>query len=679
MRRFLFIYILLLGVGLPCLHAQIQPQRIVDGRDQYGNQVDPSSQPEQLDSANVEVQSLPPTLYMWKLEERLGTVTRMPADTIFHQFQNSNLTEGVHGHYNYLGNLGAPRLSRIYFQRPEAWPNFFMQPYSSFFVAPGDFKFTNSNVPYTNIGYYTGGGKVEGEERFKAYFSTNINKRIAFGFNVDYLYGRGMYANQSTSFWNGSLFGSYMGDHYEASVIYSVNYLKMNENGGITDDRYITDPLAMSEGKKEYEARNIPTVMSKAANHNKDFYVYVAQRYKLGFHRDLPMAEKDTVAQKEFVPVTSFIHTMKIERARHQFHSDDNLKNYYQFGPYIKPGSTSINDSTTYVGFKNTLGIALLEGFNKYAKAGLTAYASYKISKYDLMNKDSVSTDKYTENELFLGAELAKREGNTLHYHAMGEVGMAAEALGQFRVEADADLNVRLGKDTVTLIARGRVSNTLPNFYMRHYHSKYFYWDNDDMDKEFRTRLEGEINIKRWRTNLRVGIENVKNYTYFNTQALPAQFGDNIKIASAILRQDFKVGIFHLDNEVTWQKTSNIDVLPLPEFSLYHNLYIDTKLSKGVLSLQLGADVRYFTEYYAPAYMPATQQFYLQPEGDTRVKLGAYPIVNVYANLQLKRTRFFVMMYHVNQGMGNSNSFLVPHYPINPRFLKMGLSWNFYD
>ena len=61
------------------------------------------------------------------------------------------------------------------------------------------------------------------------------------------------------------------------------------------------------------------------------------------------------------------------------------------------------------------------------------------------------------------------------------------------------------------------------------------------------------------------------------------------------------------------------------------------------------------------------------------VEIGGYPIVNVYANLHLKRTRFYVMMYHVNQGMSSPNYFLSPHYPINPRVLKFGLSWNFYD
>ena len=71
-------------------------------------------------------------------------------------------------------------------------------------------------------------------------------------------------------------------------------------------------------------------------------------------------------------------------------------------------------------------------------------------------------------------------------------------------------------------------------------------------------------------------------------------------------------------------------------------------------------------------------QFHIQDEA-SRVEIGNYPIISAYANFHLKRTRFFVMMSHVNCGMGNSNYFYVPHYPLNQGVLKMGISWNFYD
>ncbi len=733
MRRILLTYILLFVLGLLAVQAQ-QPFNTLDNRDRYGNQVDPSTQPDSLDTG-TDVQSIPPKLYMWQLSETLGNRTIVPADTLALNFQNTNLVGGMTGEYNFLGNLGSPRLSRIFFNRQDDEPTLFMAPYSSFFVRPDQVFFTNSNVPYTNLTYYKAGNKINGEERFKSYFSVNVNKRLAFGFNFDYLYGRGYYANQSTSHFNAGLFGSYIGERYQIQAVYNNFFMKMNENGGIANDGYITRPDTMAEGKKEYSSTTIPVKMEQTSNRNKDFYVYLTQRYRLGFKRrvlkeeaqnnsvqqrfspaapttsiassiapadslatdslatdslpanNLAMGDnlsldslnsnhalpEDTNFVEEFVPVTSFIHTFKIERARHKYQSvstpDENA--YYN-----KQGVS--RDSTTAFSVKNVFGIALLEGFNRYAKAGLTGYISHKFSRYDLMNADSMTVDRFTEQEIYVGGELAKRQGKTLHYSIDGEVGIMDKAMGQFRVNGNMDLNFRLWKDTVNLKVRGFVKNTLPSFYMRHYHSNLHVWDNDNMEKEFRTRVEGELNIDRWGTNLRAGVENVKNYTYLNQKAVPEQNSGNIQILSATLKQNFRAGIFHLDNEVTWQKSSNETVLPLPQISVYSNLYLLTKLAKKVLTVQLGADVRYFTKYNAPAYTPSIQQFHLQPEND-QVEIGGYPIVNVYANLHLKRTRLFAMYSHVNQGMGTRNSFLVPHYPINPSLLRIGVSWNFYD
>ena len=64
---------------------------------------------------------------------------------------------------------------------------------------------------------------------------------------------------------------------------------------------------------------------------------------------------------------------------------------------------------------------------------------------------------------------------------------------------------------------------------------------------------------------------------------------------------------------------------------------------------------------------------------NTRYKLGGYPLVNGYVNLHLKRTRIFLQMYNLVQGTGKRSYFLAPHYPLNPRILKVGLSWNFFD
>jgi len=85
--------------------------------------------------------------------------------------------------------------------------------------------------------------------------------------------------------------------------------------------------------------------------------------------------------------------------------------------------------------------------------------------------------------------------------------------------------------------------------------------------------------------------------------------------------------------------------------------------------------MRYHTSYYAPAYMPATGQFYVQ----SKVLIGNYPVINAYLNFHLKRTRFFLEYYHINQKFMKGAYYSMPNYPINPTIMKMGVSWNFYD
>ena len=735
MKKLALIYTLLTLLGMTAAWAQ-NPYNRVDpttGRDEYGNMVDPSTLPDNLEDS-TEVISLPPKLYMWRLSETLGNQIMMPADTATLNFQNSDLTSGLTGEYNYLGALGSPRLSRIYFNRPQVEnERFFIQPFSAFFFGPEGAKFTNSNVPYTNLTYYSAGGRENGDDHFKAYFSLNANKRLAFGFNIDYLYSRGQYQKQANSGFMAGLFGSYTGEKYQAHLVYNAFNMKMNENGGIQDDRHITDAENPEFANLRLTANTIPVRFdgTTASNRNKNFYVYLTHRYRLGIYRDKvevtgrkgpqtppaahqgpaalqdPAAHQrpaagnpsvvgnpsaadslshavsvpmDTTVTEEFVPVTSFIHTLKVERSRHRFVTSGETAEL--FPPTYTLSETASNDSTTAFSVKNTFGLALLEGFNKWAKAGLTAYVTHKFSKFQLMNTDMSLSErpaiKMDEQELWVGGELAKRQGKTLHYNVTGEVGLLDAAIGQFKVDADMDLNFRLWRDTVRFVARGHVSNTLPNFYLRHYRSNRLNWDND-LSKEFRTRIEGQLSIDRWHTQLRAGVENIKNYTYLDGSALPMQEGENIQVLSARLKQDFHLGIFHLENEVTWQKTSHDAVLPLPELTTYHNFYIQTTLAKKVLKLQLGAELIYFSKYNAPYYSPVIQQYHLQPESD-QVTLGGYPFVNAYVNLHLKRTRIFVLMSHINQGMGNANSFTVPHYPVNPtQWLNIGISWNFYD
>ena len=672
--------------------------RSLGTHDRNGNPIDTT--------AVTDASTIPIGLYQWKVTRRLGNIVPVPVDTLHAGFQNTNDPAGPTGQYNYLGNLGAPRMSRIFFDRKEESQFFFTDPYDQSVLRPEDVTFTNTFSPYTNLTYYKSFHNRNSEERFKSYFAVNANKKLGFGFYIDYLYGRGMYNNQSTAFFNGGLFASYRGDKYDLHFIFNNDNLKMRENGGITDDRYITDPLDMAEGKKQYESMDIPTVFNKVWNHNTSYHAFLTHRYNLGFYKDkedhlnndsLSVANDSIETAKEFVPVTSFIHTLELDFNGRKYITQDDAQNR-QYFEHTYFGNDSI-DQNRRTSVRNTFGISLREGFNKWAKAGLTAFLTHEYRDFTLPDTTDVPDQRvikhYKENVIYVGGELLKEQGNLLHYKVLGEIAVAGEDAGQFRVEGNGDLNLNLLGDSVRLDVNAYIKNLNPVFYYRNFHSKHYWWDNSDLSKIMRTRVEGKLNFKRLGTTLRAGVENIKNYTYLANTSVPVtnssgdiisfknnaavkQHSGNIQVFTAMLQQKLKFGIFHLDGEVAYQKSSEQSILPLPELSAYGNLYIHAGLVKNVLQVSLGADVRYFTKYNAPDYSPVIGQFYLQNPENT-VAIGGCPMVNVYANLHWKRTRIFVMMYNVNQNSGNSRYFLAPHYPISPRILKLGISWNFFD
>lgn len=750
--------------------------------DDNGNYRQRSSR-QNVDSLGTD-KEIPKGLKVWTVDSKFGDIRKAEPDTLSHMYMNSIFTTGKYGEYNTLGNVGSPRISRIFIDRNEDGQFIFTHPYD-FFVKPIDtFHFTNTLSPFTNLSYNTCGNRTDGEDHLTAKFGVNSGKRLGVGFNFDYIYGRGFYQNQSTSHFNYTMYGSYLGDRYQAHLLMSTNHQKVAENGGITNDQYITHPESFDD---DFLSSEIPTVLEQNWNRNDNQHIFFTQRYNVGFNRKVKMTEEEIKARKfaieskrendarkkreeeengtdikdrlknaklsgkangtlnektysgrpdnakvvgdepqatnkeagdriavsnkqtsdsllaaqqkvqadtawmktEYVPVTSFIHTLKFDNYKRIYQAyqspTDFYANDYKVGPW---GGDSIYDKTKYMHLSNTFAISLLEGFNKWAKAGLKAFATSELRHFSLPALDGTETS-YTEHNVSIGGQLSKTAGKTLHYDVTAETWLVGEDAGQLKIDASADVNFPLFGDTVTLMARGFFKRMNPTFYYRHYHARHFWWDNNNLDKILHSRIEGLFHYSKTKTTLRVAVDEIQNYTYMamgyniaddkrtgNTIDV-RQKGGSLSLITLALGQNFKLGPLNWENMITYQKSTDNDVLPVPDLNIYSNLYLRFKIAH-VLKCDFGADARFFTKYYAPDYSPALGQYAVQT-GDNKTKVGEYPIVNVYANFHLKQTRFFVMMSHVNAGSGSRNYFLTPHYPLNQRVFRFGVSWNFYN
>ena len=724
---------------------------------------------------------IPKGFYTWTIDRKFGERHFVEPDTLPHLFMNTTFNSGKYGEYNHTGSNYTPRLSRIFLNRPETDIFFFTQPYSFVEKRPEQFLFMNTLSPYTNILYDNCGDKTNGEDHIDAKFAVNAGKKVNVGFDLDYAYARGYFSNQSISHFNAILFGSYIGDRYNMHVLFNTSHQKASENGGITNDNYVTHPESFQD---DYSENEIPTVLSQNWNRNDHQHLFLSHRYNIGFYRKVKMTEAelkarqfaqeakkgkeekdasdnrekegpgrkreenrpsgrpegakvmgmqpkadslniaadttrikvdgqaaidslnreqaiqdsiDATMKQEYVPVTSIIHTMEWNNNRHIYlayntPSDYYLNRYYSRNEEV--GNDSINDIMRNMQFKNTFGLALLEGFNKYVKAGLRGFITYDYNRYeipDTLNGIGTQTS-WNEHDISIGGQLSKTQGQTLHFNLRAETWLAGANAGQLAIDFDTDLNFKLWGDTLQLAANAYFHRNKPHFFQSRYHSKHIWWDNDDLSAETRTRIEGVFSYQKTNTKLRVGIEEIQNYTYFgmsydldpntylrtNMTANICQESGNINILTAQLHQNFRLGPLNWENVITYQNSSNQDALPLPTWNIFTNLYLKFKVAK-VLGVELGADATYFSKYYAPDYCPAIAQFAVQQNEDSRVELGGYPFIDVYANMVLKGVRFFVMMSHVNSGSGNGMRFLTPHYPTNSNVLHLGVSWNFFN
>ncbi len=624
--------------------------------------------------------------FAWRATPPLGLHEEATIDTSLIDYSRQAVpSEVVSPAYATTGNFGTEGINMLFFERAPISDFFFRDAMEAWLSSQRNMKFYNTRIPMTLLSYNTGGGREAAQDRLKAVFSGNINARAQIGANIDYIYSKGSYNNQAAKGLIWGFSGSYIGERYELQAYFNHWNFLNKENGGITDDLYITDPAELQGGSTSVDTKSIPTRLTNAHSRLKGTQLYINNRYKIGYWQEESSEEdEDSIVRRTYIPVSSFIWTLKFDNGEHNFRNDNRseAEEFWQ-NTYLRPTTL---DVTSYWSLTNTFGISLLEGFHKYAKAGLGAFVTHQIRRYtqtpDTLDHsdpeiftpfpDGTYPENGTENLLWVGAQLTKRQGSLLRYNVTGQFGLIGSAAADLKVEGDVSTRFRLFGDTVSITGYGAFRNEAAPYLMKHYISNHFMWDND-FGKTRSLRIGGILNIPHTKTRIDVGVENIQNHLYFNDRSMPTQHGGSVQVFSASLNQDFRFKALNWNNRVTYQTSSNQDVIPLPQLTVYSNLYLLFKVAK-VLNVQFGIDCDYYTSYNALGYQPALMSFYNQRE----VKVGNYPFMNAYINMKLSRARFYVLFSHFNQGMfGGSNYFSAAHYPLNPRRFQMGISVDF--
>lgn len=617
----------------------------------------------------------PPRFTAWKINERTGDRYSVPMDTLLFNYQHKTLPDGEYTATGYLGNLGSPMISKIFFDRNEKDNFVFYDAYYPYNKDPEKQLFYNMRVPYSQLNYQSAGSREDKEEKFSGKLSLNFGKKLNVGFDADFIQSRGLYNSQSVKHLDWVVYGNYLSDRIEAHAFASSAAITQYENGGIANDLFITQPDSMRSIGQDFTSKDIPTKFSQTWNRMQSNQYYFTGKYNLGFKEKTDDPKKD-----KFVPVASVILTSRYRQQYRRFLSYDTA--YVDQSQTIQAIDTvyrniyypgAVNDSTRFSSLKNTLALSMREGFRDWVKFGLTAFVEYDIRKFSMNDTTGVARLNHSENSAVIGGILNKQQGDNFRFNIQADLGVLGYNLGELKALGNIETGFKIADKNVFLSADAYIKNLKPKYLEENYQSKYFWW-NKNFEDIRRVYIGGKLSIPFTNTTLSLGVENIQNFIYLDANKQSVQENENIQILMARLDQRLQLGVFNWDNEVVYQTTSNDFAIPVPLLSLYSNMYLKTKIANE-LTFQFGVDAHWHTKYYAPGYEPALLQFYNQRE----IEISEYPISTIYANMHLKQTRFFVMMYNVAPLLMSPDYFSLPHYPVNPMMLKLGISVNLYN
>lgn len=380
-------------------------------------------------------------------------------------------------------------------------------------------------------------------------------------------------------------------------------------------------------------------------------------------------------------PMLTFGHIGELSRY-YKFYTDEidlgdqTGRDFYNNAFYINP--TSSADSIRMFTVENKLFFKLQPWARDAVVSRIEGGVGHQWQNIYSFNPDMFlsGNSNVHYNNMYVYAGAGGKYKKYFDWNAAARYDFLGYYQNDFMVDADVGVSFYPFKDKtepLRLEARFYTALKEPDYFSQRYYSNHYVWDNS-FGKTSTTKVEAGVHIPKWDFDVSFGYALVNNYLYHDTLGIASQCGDLISVMSLYLRKNFKLWLFHLDNEVLFQLSSNQAVLPLPMLSAHLRWYIEFTAVKNALTIQIGADARYNTRYYAQAYNPALGVFQLQEQE----LIGNSPYIDVFVNLQWKRASIFLKCVNVAEGWPEKGAFSAYHYIMPKRAFKIGIHWPFY-
>ena len=572
-----------------------------------------------------------------------------------------------------------------------------------------------SVLPYSEIRYLMTVGDLE--QHFHVRFGRQVTPRLLISFAFDTDYAPATFNNNKTinnAFWVNAKYIT-KDERYGVGAYWYRNKLEMGENGGIVNDENYTSHTETDNSVIPVNLNNATNFVVSSGIGFEQYFNLLSKKTTKPKKATAPIDNdtlaplpipNDSIANDSIAIDSISIDTVardSIEKPAHQevvqetkerkftlgriCHSFSYLNNklyYNETSPsssFYQPYDTLLNDrkttdSTLVRAIKNSLKWSSL-GYQKYNDdipfylyAGIT-HGFYQVKHFDYLEEETLLARDY--NQLSVNGGVIVNLFKSTRITGQGELVTLGYQIGDFDLKGQwkqyiGNTNKNYGIATFD----AELKRQSANWFETSYYSNHFRWEND-----FKAATYLTFDLKYNYKNYCIGVKQttISNLIYFGTEARPTQCDDIFSVREAYFNFRQSLGRFDLEGFASLQKSSNEAVVHLPLLLGQLKVGYSQPVFHKVATLHPSLTVRYFTRYYADAYMPATRTFYLQNE----VEIGNFPFIDLAVALKVKKAHIFAVYSNMFLLTGNYDAFIAPHYPMRGSKIFIGINWRLFN
>ncbi|WP_317195969.1 putative porin [Litoribacter ruber] len=654
--RFKHFLILFLGILGFCLQASAQvtmPPPQGQQRPQQRQAQDPDEDQEEagprrgiLDDSTKQVYGPRTTLYFKEKHIRHNRFELTEIDTALTGFHNYEPVARHWYRHQDLGNIGSGAMPIFYEIPGQIGRTSGFHAYDLYYNSPDSMTYFDTKSPYTNLGAFFGGGN---RNMLDVAFARNINPRWNVGFNFNTIRARKVLnpsrRDDNMAVQNSySIHTSYRSENEKYILLANFSRMKhtVNEQGGIIPPEVDSTSLYFTYEDSKMWLRN-----SQANDLRQDYHLY---------------------HQYEVVKGWQIYHVFDKKKQEVSFVSDmagsDNLffdqfnTNRFHVGEDGDRTDSTRNLShfsewRNEFGFKGDIGPIYYNAFMKF-RTGRMASPYFESNN--------------SFNEFYIGGALRGQISERWYFEGEGEyfIPDAFRIKGLFR-------SPYLDLTYTKALYRPTLMHLL-------YRGNHFQWTNDDLSNTGVDQITGQLKADFGPISIRpsLTLNRVSNYIYYNQEVVPEQTAADAFMVIPGVTANLFLGKFAFQSEIynTTITGDGADNFRIPEWFVNSRIFYDSPWFDENIFVQIGIEGRYRSEYFAPAWMPSTQQFYLQ---DNFLVQG-YPVVDFFFNFRINRTRISIRYNHLNDNLlEQPGYFVTPGYTGLKGMLDLGINWSFFD